>query len=168
MWSALEYCSLSKQVLNPFYVFQLFSVCLWFAEDYMEYATAIIIMSLLSISLTVYDLRQVRHLTIFHKEDLFLMPGNGQDVTTCTCTALWELLTGLVLWHSVLAGAMAWLPSHHNLCVVLYPHPPFPIPVLCFVTFCYTFLIIRVGNFFVWLYSSWHSQTPVSEGSHNH
>ncbi|OXB75615.1 UNVERIFIED_CONTAM: hypothetical protein H355_001259, partial [Colinus virginianus] len=45
-------------VLNPFYVFQLFSVCLWFAEDYMEYATAIIIMSLLSVSLTVYDLRQ--------------------------------------------------------------------------------------------------------------
>ncbi|KFR03395.1 putative cation-transporting ATPase 13A4 [Opisthocomus hoazin] len=49
---------LIKEVLNPFYVFQLFSVCLWFAEDYMEYATAIIIMSLLSISLTVYDLRQ--------------------------------------------------------------------------------------------------------------
>uniref|UniRef100_A0A8C4V611 Cation-transporting ATPase n=1 Tax=Falco tinnunculus TaxID=100819 RepID=A0A8C4V611_FALTI len=49
---------LVKEVLNPFYVFQLFSVCLWFAEDYMEYATAIIIMSLLSIFLTVYDLRQ--------------------------------------------------------------------------------------------------------------
>uniref|UniRef100_A0A8C3K5W0 Cation-transporting ATPase n=1 Tax=Calidris pygmaea TaxID=425635 RepID=A0A8C3K5W0_9CHAR len=49
---------LIKEVLNPFYVFQLFSVCLWFAEDYMEYATAIIIMSLLSIFLTVYDLRQ--------------------------------------------------------------------------------------------------------------
>ncbi|NXC06460.1 AT134 ATPase, partial [Orthonyx spaldingii] len=49
---------LIKEVLNPFYVFQLFSVCLWFAEDYMEYATAIIIMSLLSIFLTIYDLRQ--------------------------------------------------------------------------------------------------------------
>ncbi|KAM6258230.1 putative cation-transporting ATPase 13A4 [Porphyrio hochstetteri] len=49
---------LIKEVLNPFYVFQLFSVCLWFAEDYMEYAVAIIIMSLLSIFLTVYDLRQ--------------------------------------------------------------------------------------------------------------
>ncbi|NWV38097.1 AT134 ATPase, partial [Grantiella picta] len=49
---------LIKEVLNPFYVFQLFSVCLWFAEDYMEYASAIIIMSLLSIFLTVYDLRQ--------------------------------------------------------------------------------------------------------------
>ncbi|NWI16425.1 AT134 ATPase, partial [Crypturellus soui] len=49
---------LIKEVLNPFYVFQLFSVCLWFAEDYKEYAIAIIIMSLLSIALTIYDLRQ--------------------------------------------------------------------------------------------------------------
>uniref|UniRef100_A0A674I396 Cation-transporting ATPase n=1 Tax=Terrapene triunguis TaxID=2587831 RepID=A0A674I396_9SAUR len=49
---------LIKEVLNPFYVFQLFSVCLWFAEDYKEYAIAIIIMSLLSIALTVYDLRK--------------------------------------------------------------------------------------------------------------
>ncbi|TFK00935.1 Thioredoxin domain-containing protein 11 [Platysternon megacephalum] len=49
---------LIKEVLNPFYVFQLFSVCLWFAEDYKEYAVAIIIVSLLSIALTVYDLRK--------------------------------------------------------------------------------------------------------------
>nr|XP_021392483.1 probable cation-transporting ATPase 13A4 [Lonchura striata domestica] len=49
---------LIKEVLNPFYVFQLFSVCLWFAEDYMEYASAIIFMSLLSIFLTIYDLRK--------------------------------------------------------------------------------------------------------------
>ncbi|KAI4548270.1 hypothetical protein MG293_000600 [Ovis ammon polii] len=45
-------------VLNPFYVFQLFSVCLWFSEDYKEYAFAIIIMSIISIALTVYDLRE--------------------------------------------------------------------------------------------------------------
>ncbi|KAM6442415.1 putative cation-transporting ATPase 13A4 [Liasis olivaceus] len=49
---------LVKEVLHPFYIFQLFSVCLWFAEDYIEYSVAIIIMSLLSISLTVYDLRK--------------------------------------------------------------------------------------------------------------
>uniref|UniRef100_A0A803SMU4 Cation-transporting ATPase n=1 Tax=Anolis carolinensis TaxID=28377 RepID=A0A803SMU4_ANOCA len=48
----------SLQVLNPFYVFQLFSVCLWLSEDYIEYSVAIILMSLLSISLTVYDLRK--------------------------------------------------------------------------------------------------------------
>ncbi|XP_074046718.1 putative cation-transporting ATPase 13A5 isoform X3 [Macrotis lagotis] len=49
---------LIKEVLNPFYVFQLFSVCLWFSEDYKEYAVAIIMMSIISITLTVYDLRQ--------------------------------------------------------------------------------------------------------------
>uniref|UniRef100_A0A4X2M375 Cation-transporting ATPase n=1 Tax=Vombatus ursinus TaxID=29139 RepID=A0A4X2M375_VOMUR len=49
---------LIKEVLNPFYVFQLFSVCLWFSEDYKEYAVAIIIMSIISITLTVYDLRE--------------------------------------------------------------------------------------------------------------
>ncbi|XP_045708031.1 probable cation-transporting ATPase 13A4 [Phyllostomus hastatus] len=49
---------LVKEVLNPFYIFQLFSVCLWFSEDYKEYACAIILMSIISISLTVYDLRE--------------------------------------------------------------------------------------------------------------
>ncbi|XP_045375761.2 putative cation-transporting ATPase 13A4 isoform X1 [Camelus bactrianus] len=49
---------LIKEVLNPFYIFQLFSVCLWFSEDYKEYAFAIIIMSIISIALTVYDLRE--------------------------------------------------------------------------------------------------------------
>ncbi|KAM4771313.1 putative cation-transporting ATPase 13A4 [Rhinophrynus dorsalis] len=49
---------LFKEVLNPFYVFQLFSVCLWFAEEYIEYSVAIIIMSLICIVLSVYTLRQ--------------------------------------------------------------------------------------------------------------
>ncbi|XP_006030034.3 probable cation-transporting ATPase 13A4 [Alligator sinensis] len=49
---------LVKEVLHPFYVFQLFSICLWFADDYTEYASAILLMSLLSVSLTVYDLRK--------------------------------------------------------------------------------------------------------------
>uniref|UniRef100_A0A7M4F4N5 Cation-transporting ATPase n=1 Tax=Crocodylus porosus TaxID=8502 RepID=A0A7M4F4N5_CROPO len=49
---------LVKEVLHPFYVFQLFSICLWIADDYMEYASAILLMSLLSVSLTVYDLRK--------------------------------------------------------------------------------------------------------------
>ncbi|KAE8603788.1 hypothetical protein XENTR_v10014466 [Xenopus tropicalis] len=49
---------LVKEVLNPFYVFQLFSVCLWFAEEYIEYSVAIILMSLICIFLSVYTLRQ--------------------------------------------------------------------------------------------------------------
>lgn len=49
---------LFKEVLSPFYVFQLFSVCLWFAEEYIEYSVAIIIMSFICIGLSVYTLRQ--------------------------------------------------------------------------------------------------------------
>uniref|UniRef100_A0A8D2N1U3 Cation-transporting ATPase n=1 Tax=Zonotrichia albicollis TaxID=44394 RepID=A0A8D2N1U3_ZONAL len=103
---------LIKEVLNPFYVFQLFSVCLWFAEDYMEYAIAIIFMSLLSIFLTVYDLRKVRHLTfstsmLQHLESHYLVPGDllilkeGKTLLPCDailvsgqCTVNESMLTG--------------------------------------------------------------------------
>ncbi|XP_054556430.1 probable cation-transporting ATPase 13A4 [Talpa occidentalis] len=87
---------LIKEVLNPFYIFQLFSVCLWFSEDYKEYAFAIIIMSIISMALSVYDLRQqsikLHHLVESHNnvtvsvygrkvgvqelESRFLVPGD--------------------------------------------------------------------------------------------
>uniref|UniRef100_A0A8C3WLU2 Cation-transporting ATPase n=1 Tax=Catagonus wagneri TaxID=51154 RepID=A0A8C3WLU2_9CETA len=49
---------LVKQVLNPFYVFQAFTLTLWLSQGYIPYAVAIIILSVISIVLTVYDLRQ--------------------------------------------------------------------------------------------------------------
>ncbi|XP_025142176.3 probable cation-transporting ATPase 13A5 isoform X3 [Bubalus bubalis] len=49
---------LIKQVLNPFYVFQAFTLTLWLSQGYIEYSVAIIILSVLSIVLSVYDLRQ--------------------------------------------------------------------------------------------------------------
>ncbi|XP_073929602.1 probable cation-transporting ATPase 13A4 isoform X2 [Castor canadensis] len=75
---------------------ELFSVCLWFSEDYKEYAFAIIIMSVISIALTVYDLREqsvkLHHLVESHNsitvsvcgrragvqelESRFLVPGD--------------------------------------------------------------------------------------------
>uniref|UniRef100_A0A803SN38 Cation-transporting ATPase n=1 Tax=Anolis carolinensis TaxID=28377 RepID=A0A803SN38_ANOCA len=45
-------------ILNPFYVFQAFTLTLWLAQGYIEYSIAIIILSIISIGLTVYDLRQ--------------------------------------------------------------------------------------------------------------
>ncbi|XP_066457991.1 probable cation-transporting ATPase 13A4 [Eleutherodactylus coqui] len=87
---------LFKEVLSPFYVFQLFSVCLWFAEEYIEYSVAIIIMSLICIGLSVYTLRQQsiklhrlveshnnikvsvygKQKGIFHEESRHLAPGD--------------------------------------------------------------------------------------------
>lgn len=49
---------LVKQVLNPFYVFQAFTLTLWLSQGYTEYSVAIIILTVLSIILSVYDLRQ--------------------------------------------------------------------------------------------------------------
>ncbi|XP_045143495.1 probable cation-transporting ATPase 13A5 [Echinops telfairi] len=49
---------LVKQVLNPFYMFQAFTLTLWLSQGYTEYSIAIIILSVLSIILSVYDLRQ--------------------------------------------------------------------------------------------------------------
>ncbi|XP_015264765.1 PREDICTED: probable cation-transporting ATPase 13A5 [Gekko japonicus] len=49
---------LFKEVLNPFYVFQAFTLTLWISQGYIEYSVAIIILSVISIALTTYDLRQ--------------------------------------------------------------------------------------------------------------
>uniref|UniRef100_A0A673TDB0 Cation-transporting ATPase n=1 Tax=Suricata suricatta TaxID=37032 RepID=A0A673TDB0_SURSU len=49
---------LIKQVLNPFYMFQAFTLTLWLSQGYIEYSVAIIILSIISIVLSVYDLRQ--------------------------------------------------------------------------------------------------------------
>ncbi|XP_034846625.1 probable cation-transporting ATPase 13A5 [Mirounga leonina] len=49
---------LVKQVLNPFYLFQAFTLTLWLSQGYVEYSVAIIILSVISIVLSVYDLQQ--------------------------------------------------------------------------------------------------------------
>ena len=51
---------LARQALNPFYVFQIYSVCLWiFGYNYIYFSLAIVLMSLISITLTVYSTRKV-------------------------------------------------------------------------------------------------------------
>ncbi|KAF7669773.1 hypothetical protein LDENG_00124350 [Lucifuga dentata] len=49
---------LMKEVLNPFYIFQLFSVILWCAEDYYFYAAAIVFMSVISIATSLYTIKK--------------------------------------------------------------------------------------------------------------
>ncbi|XP_049888726.1 polyamine-transporting ATPase 13A3-like isoform X1 [Epinephelus moara] len=49
---------LIKEVLNPFYIFQLFSVILWSAEDYYYYASAIVFMSVISIATSLYTIKK--------------------------------------------------------------------------------------------------------------
>uniref|UniRef100_A0ACB8EWZ2 Uncharacterized protein n=1 Tax=Sphaerodactylus townsendi TaxID=933632 RepID=A0ACB8EWZ2_9SAUR len=49
---------LIKEVLNPFYVFQVFSMVLWSLDDYYLYASAILFMSLVSIGCSLYTIRK--------------------------------------------------------------------------------------------------------------
>ncbi|XP_046673122.1 polyamine-transporting ATPase 13A3-like isoform X2 [Homalodisca vitripennis] len=60
------------EVLNPFYVFQFFSFALWFADDYVYYAVAILIMSAVSIVMTVIQTRnnQIKLHSTIHSSDV--------------------------------------------------------------------------------------------------
>uniref|UniRef100_A0A4W3IJN4 Cation-transporting ATPase n=1 Tax=Callorhinchus milii TaxID=7868 RepID=A0A4W3IJN4_CALMI len=49
---------LIKEVLNPFYVFQLFSVILWYFESYYYYAVAIVVMSFISIVTSLHTVKK--------------------------------------------------------------------------------------------------------------
>uniref|UniRef100_A0A8C5BQU7 ATPase 13A3 n=1 Tax=Gadus morhua TaxID=8049 RepID=A0A8C5BQU7_GADMO len=49
---------LIKEVLNPFYIFQLFSVILWAFEEYYYYAATIVFMSFISIATSLYTIKK--------------------------------------------------------------------------------------------------------------
>ncbi|CAH8507851.1 unnamed protein product [Schistosoma intercalatum] len=49
---------LLDECLNPFYCFQIFSCILWYSEEYWTYATCIVVISIMSLSWQVYELRR--------------------------------------------------------------------------------------------------------------
>lgn len=49
---------LFEEVLNPFYVFQCFSITLWIVDDYYYYAVCIMAISFLSIGISLYEIRK--------------------------------------------------------------------------------------------------------------
>ncbi|XP_052761009.1 polyamine-transporting ATPase 13A3-like isoform X1 [Mya arenaria] len=51
---------LFKEVLSPFYIFQLFSCSLWYADEYEYYASCIVFISVLSITATIYQTRKMQ------------------------------------------------------------------------------------------------------------
>ncbi|MGH0134052.1 UNVERIFIED_CONTAM: hypothetical protein FKN15_011811 [Acipenser sinensis] len=53
-----EVVLLRSTVLNPFYIFQLFSIILWSADEYYYYALAIVIMSVISIATSLYTIKK--------------------------------------------------------------------------------------------------------------
>uniref|UniRef100_A0A7M4FIL2 Polyamine-transporting ATPase 13A2 n=1 Tax=Crocodylus porosus TaxID=8502 RepID=A0A7M4FIL2_CROPO len=49
---------LVDEVLNPFYIFQIFSIVLWISDTYYYYAACIFIISAISIGLSLYETRK--------------------------------------------------------------------------------------------------------------
>ncbi|KAI5749947.1 hypothetical protein M8J76_011676 [Diaphorina citri] len=77
------------EVLNPFYVFQLFSFALWFADDYTSYAMAIAAMSVFSITGAIIQTRKnQRNLrSTVHSSDVASIIRNG-DVSSVSTELL--------------------------------------------------------------------------------
>uniref|UniRef100_A0A183AJS1 Cation_ATPase_C domain-containing protein n=1 Tax=Echinostoma caproni TaxID=27848 RepID=A0A183AJS1_9TREM len=50
--------TLISECLNPFYCFQAFSCALWLAEDYWTYASCILLISVISLVIQVYEVRR--------------------------------------------------------------------------------------------------------------
>ncbi|XP_073434755.1 probable cation-transporting ATPase 13A4 [Dendrobates tinctorius] len=48
---------LFKEVLNPYYIFQAFSLSIWFATGYIEYSAILVVITLLSIAATIFNMR---------------------------------------------------------------------------------------------------------------
>ncbi|KAM9445089.1 polyamine-transporting ATPase 13A2 isoform 1-T1 [Clarias gariepinus] len=49
---------LFEEVLNPFYIFQVFSIVLWMMDNYYYYAVCIFVISFISIVVSLYEIRK--------------------------------------------------------------------------------------------------------------
>lgn len=47
------------EVINPFYIFQLFTLCVWAAEAYYYYLIAIVLMTCFGVTSTILQTRKV-------------------------------------------------------------------------------------------------------------
>ncbi|KAM3727132.1 putative cation-transporting ATPase W08D2.5 [Dirofilaria immitis] len=72
---------LFREVVSPFYIFQLFSVAVWFSDHYEIYASVIVAMSLFSIAMDLYQTRkQERKLrSMVHSSAFVQVLRNGEN-----------------------------------------------------------------------------------------
>lgn len=113
------------EVLNPFYVFQIFSVILWFSYNYYYYAVVIIFMSAFGISMSIIQTKKNQdalystvqnsdHALVLTEngdvKDLktqYLVPGDVIEIPSTGCTMQCDavLLSGnCILDESMLTG----------------------------------------------------------------
>ncbi|KRZ13655.1 putative cation-transporting ATPase W08D2.5, partial [Trichinella zimbabwensis] len=83
------------EVLNPFYVFQLFSVTIWFSDTYYYYASIVLLMSACSVALDVYQIKknQTALQRTVHKADVINVLRDQQ----LQCISTMQLVPGDVI-----------------------------------------------------------------------
>ncbi|KAG8298206.1 hypothetical protein J6590_018610 [Homalodisca vitripennis] len=78
------------EVLNPFYIFQVFTICVWFAENYIYYTFAIMIMSFFGVSSAVLQTHQNQknlHRTV-HTTDIVTVKRDHEEYEDVPTTHL--------------------------------------------------------------------------------
>jgi cation-transporting P-type ATPase 13A2 len=75
------------EALNPFYVFQVFSVILWFTYNYYTYACVIILMTAFGIFFSIQQTlknQKALHATVFNTDTAVVKQVNGTSLTIDT------------------------------------------------------------------------------------
>lgn len=75
------------EVLNPYYVFQVFSVGLWFSYNYYYYAVVIVLMSVFGITMSIIQTRKNQlalYKTVRNLEMAVVVRNNGKSQTIDT------------------------------------------------------------------------------------
>ncbi|XP_077414643.1 polyamine-transporting ATPase 13A3-like isoform X2 [Vanacampus margaritifer] len=87
-----------KEVLNPFYIFQLFAIILWAVQDYFHYSLSMLIFSLLLIAVSLYTIRKhyvkLHNLVVAHSMMPVSVSRRNKDVEQVMST---ELVPGDVI-----------------------------------------------------------------------
>uniref|UniRef100_H3B7S7 Polyamine-transporting ATPase 13A2 n=1 Tax=Latimeria chalumnae TaxID=7897 RepID=H3B7S7_LATCH len=81
---------LVEEILNPFYIFQIFSIALWMSDAYYYYAVCIFVISAVSIGVSLYQTRK-------QSVTLRNMVKMAVNVTVCRSTGEEELVSSLDL-----------------------------------------------------------------------
>ena len=89
----------TQEVLHPFFMFQLFSVTLWFVEMYWIYAIVILVMSLASIVVEIVttreNVRKIRAMA-YYATNVQVQSGSGSHIVTTSETST-SLVPGEVI-----------------------------------------------------------------------
>ncbi|XP_047235838.1 polyamine-transporting ATPase 13A2-like isoform X1 [Girardinichthys multiradiatus] len=84
---------LLEEVLNPFYIFQVFSITLWSIDGYYFYALCIFIISVISIGISLYETRK-QSMTLRNMAQLITNVTIRRDSGEEECVSSEELVPG--------------------------------------------------------------------------